>query len=464
MPNQKIKNTISAFVLMFFDIVLIYLSFYLAYITRKYLPGFTNIHQLDFVIRGDIYYYLVPLVFIFVFAYEKLYSLRLTFWDEAKQLIKSTILGLLFVFAIVILKKNGDNISRLTFVIAWIYLSLSLPLVRYRAKIFLYKIGLYTSRLIVVSDSKEKAEEVANSIKKERNLGYEITDMVIIEDTLSKERKEFIRSQKSSGIIVVFKNSHIREDIVNTLQHITRKIFFLPYSQNIAFLNSKIMYLFDSQTFVIKLDNNLKRVSNKIYKRFFDVILALLILPLLIPILAFISLLIVISTRTSSFFIQERLGENDTVFKCIKFQTMYPNSDKLLDDFFKNNPDKEEYWREFKKIKEDDPRVTKIGKFLRKTSLDELPQIFNVLNGTMSFVGPRPYLEREIDDMQNKDETIRIAKPGITGMWQVMGRNDLSFEKRMELDEWYVRNWSLWVDVVILIKTAKVVLGKSGAY
>jgi len=141
---------------------------------------------------------------------------------------------------------------------------------------------------------------------------------------------------------------------------------------------------------------------------------------------------------------------------------MYENSNELLKTYLAKHPEEIEYYEKYHKYK-NDPRITKIGKILRATSLDELPQIINVLKGEMSIVGPRPYMLNELDKLGSFKEFILKVKPGITGLWQVSGRNNLTFKERNELEVWYIKNWSLWLDFVILIKTIKVVLLKVGA-
>ena len=140
---------------------------------------------------------------------------------------------------------------------------------------------------------------------------------------------------------------------------------------------------------------------------------------------------------------------------------MYENGDEILKEYLKTHPEEIEYYEKYHKYI-NDPRITKIGKFLRATSLDELPQIINVLKGDMSFVGPRPYLPEELQKMKGYDIIFKV-RPGITGLWQVSGRNNLTFKERIELEKWYVKNWSLWEDIIILFKTVKVVLLKIGA-
>lgn len=192
--------------------------------------------------------------------------------------------------------------------------------------------------------------------------------------------------------------------------------------------------------------------------------LALLLLPLLLPILAIIALLIKKEEPEGSIlFKQERLGKDGKLFLCYKFRTMKEESDELLQGYLKDHPEEIVYYEKYHKYK-NDPRVTKIGAILRKTSLDELPQIFNVLKMEMSFVGPRPYMPNEKKKMGEYFETIVRVRPGITGLWQVSGRSEVDFHSRVDMDVWYIRNWNLWMDIIILLKTAKTVVVREGAY
>ncbi|MGL4628052.1 MAG: sugar transferase [Cetobacterium sp.] len=163
------------------------------------------------------------------------------------------------------------------------------------------------------------------------------------------------------------------------------------------------------------------------------------------------------------FFTQNRIGANGETIKIYKYRSMVTGADEILKKILAEDPEKCEEYRKNKKLK-DDPRITKIGEFLRRTSLDEFPQFLNVIKGQMSFVGPRPYLFREIEDMGKAYDKIINLKPGITGMWQAHGRSDTDFEERLVLDEYYYRNWTLWLDIIIVIKTIKNVVAKEGAH
>ena len=168
----------------------------------------------------------------------------------------------------------------------------------------------------------------------------------------------------------------------------------------------------------------------------------------------------------SVFYGGHRIGHQGKVFKCWKFRTMEPDSDHMLHEFLASNPKAKEEWDTFHKLKSfPDPRVTtKTAKFIRRTSIDELPQLWNVLKGDMSLVGPRPILENEVEIFGDAFHYYKQVQPGITGLWQVSGRNDVSFARRVYWDSWYVRNWSFWGDIVIMIKTLRVVFLGSGAY
>lgn len=163
------------------------------------------------------------------------------------------------------------------------------------------------------------------------------------------------------------------------------------------------------------------------------------------------------------FFGHNRLGRNGKIFPCLKFRSMVMGGDKILQEYLENNPEAAEEWKATQKLV-NDPRVTRIGKFLRSTSIDELPQLINVLRGDMSLVGPRPIVRDEIAHYSHDIDYYYRVRPGVTGLWQVSGRSDTTYAQRVQLDSWYVRNWSFWHDIVIILKTFPAVLKGSGAY
>ena len=170
-----------------------------------------------------------------------------------------------------------------------------------------------------------------------------------------------------------------------------------------------------------------------------------------------------ITSRGPIFYAHKRVGKNGKEIKCLKFRSMCINSQEMLEEILATDPVRRAEWEKDRKFL-DDPRVTKFGKILRKTSLDELPQLINVLLGQMSLVGPRPVTEPELVKYgQYKDYVLSVV-PGLTGMWQVSGRSDTGYEERISFDTYYIQNWSIWLDIWILIKTVWVVLRGRGAY
>jgi len=203
---------------------------------------------------------------------------------------------------------------------------------------------------------------------------------------------------------------------------------------------------------------------NVFFKNTYELILAILLLLLLFPIISIIAVAIKLDSRGPIIFVQERLGKNAKVFKFFKFRSMYIDGEKRLERFLNENQEANREWERYQKIKGIDPRVTRVGKIIRKYSLDELPQLINFFKGDMNLVGPRPYMPREMNKIGERNLIITRVKPGITGLWQVQGRSLLPFHERILLDEYYIRNWSLWMDIVILVKTIKVFLTGEGAY
>ena len=185
---------------------------------------------------------------------------------------------------------------------------------------------------------------------------------------------------------------------------------------------------------------------------------------LLLPLLFLIGLVIKLEDGGPVLYTQQRIGRNGKPFNVIKFRSMVVNAHDVLLRWLEESPEiKQEYVQNNFKLR-NDPRTTKMGKWLRRYSLDELPQLWNVIKGEMSLVGPRPLLERELQDYGKTIELYKQARPGITGIWQISGRSKTKFSDRANLDAWYIRNWSLWYDIYILLKTVVVVIKRDGAY
>jgi len=198
-------------------------------------------------------------------------------------------------------------------------------------------------------------------------------------------------------------------------------------------------------------------------KRFVDLIGALFLGLLSSPIIAVAALATRFSSEGPVLYRQIRIGRGNRAFTALKFRTMWMNADERLDDYLARDPALREQWERVAKLK-NDPRVTRVGRFLRRFSLDELPQLWNVLTGEMSLIGPRPIVVEEIEKYGLDYTAYQRVRPGLTGLWQVSGRNDTTYQQRVDYDSYYVRNWSLWLDAKILIKTFRAVISGVGAY
>lgn len=197
--------------------------------------------------------------------------------------------------------------------------------------------------------------------------------------------------------------------------------------------------------------------------RIFDIAMIILAFPYILFFFIVISFAIVLDSKGGAFYKQSRIGKDGRKFEALKFRTMVLNADKILEQYLEKSPELKAEWQATHKLKQD-PRVTRVGSILRKLSLDEMPQFWNILVGDMGLVGPRPIVEEEIEKYGKCFELYKQARPGLTGLWQVSGRSDTSYERRVELDEYYLLNRSFKLDMHILLKTVIVVLGRKGAY
>jgi len=214
-------------------------------------------------------------------------------------------------------------------------------------------------------------------------------------------------------------------------------------------------------TLAIETNYHLLNKRETIIKRVWDLFLTLLLLLVSWPIFLLLSLMVRLDSKGPILYKQKRLGQNGNPFDSFKFRTMYDNAEEKLQDLLANDPAANREYEKYHKLA-NDPRVTRVGKILRRYSLDELPQLINVLKGDMNLIGPRSYLPRELDAMGEYASIILKVRPGITGWWQVMGRNATSFSERLQLDEYYISNWSIWLDIYISIKTVWVLINGHG--
>lgn len=443
------------------DIVSFYISITGAYFTRLIFDFiFPAITPLEFSYVHFLSLWWIPLLFVFFFGYEGLYTKRFLFWDEIKEILKTIGLSGLVLFSLVSLTKISDQISRVTLILLLLYMFLSAPFLRYITKILLTKIGVWEKRVLVLGHG-DIADDTVAAIISEKNLGWGIP-------TFKSYPMDFSCMQDGDFDIVIFAlHQADPKELKNAATEASRFakiVYAVPDIKGVALPNADLYRIYTRQLLLLKLNNNLKSPVNKVAKWVLDRVLFLIALIPLAMIILFIATLIKIDSKGSVFYSHERIGKSGKRIRVYKFRSMYIDSAERLKKILSESKEAKKEWESSYKLK-NDPRITRVGQYLRKYSLDELPQIFNVLVGNMSFVGPRPVLEKELTEYYKDDSRYYLnVHPGITGLWQVSGRNDTTYEMRVALDSWYVQNWSVWLDIVILFKTFKVVLSKDGAY
>ncbi|HHV6866309.1 TPA: undecaprenyl-phosphate galactose phosphotransferase WbaP, partial [Haemophilus influenzae] len=241
-----------------------------------------------------------------------------------------------------------------------------------------------------------------------------------------------------------------------------RSVSVIPTLRGLPLYSTDMSFMFSHEMMLLRMNNNLAKLSSRILKRTMDIVGSLAIIIIFSPVLLYLYFAVK-KDGGNAIYGHPRIGRNGKTFNCLKFRSLIVNSKEVLDELLRTDPQARAEWEKDFKLK-NDPRITKIGAFIRKTSLDELPQLFNVLKGEMSLVGPRPIVIDELERYEENVDYYLMAKPGMTGLWQVSGRNNVDYNTRVYFDSWYVKNWSLWNDIAILFKTVNVVLKRDGAY
>ena len=418
---------------------------------------------------------LLGLVIIAVFWYHEQYTKRRPFWEELLQTYR--LIAFFVIINLGVAFVLGKGSLKIMLVGFWVLFALILPTFRVITKLVLIKLNLWQRELYILGDGLT-ALNAYRLFARNRLLGYKLVAFVKVddEDTVSSlplpaaiitesMLTKKIQSHLICDVLVALDNQCLNTKIrlINYLQHHCLTVLVLPEITGLALYGAQIEHFFGNDQLILRLNNNLARRTNILFKRVFDLVSVVFGIVILSPVFIVIALLIKFSGNGKVFYLHKRVGKHGKPFSCLKFQTMYANSQELLNDLLMSDPQVKAEWEQCFKLK-NDPRVTPIGKWLRSTSLDELPQLFNVLIGNMSLVGPRPIIKDEVSRYRDGFYYYQLVLPGVTGLWQVSGRSETDYSDRVRLDEWYVKNWSLWYDIVILIKTVGVVIKRSGAY
>ena len=470
-------NRYTSYILPIILMVSDYVSVLLAEETALFLRPFFyfSVHE-SFNIPAYYQYMFVPAIFLLFLCQARTYIRRRPFWNLIQQIFHAVLYSILTSITLIYFGHIADEVSRLFVLLLGPIAFTFICCMRYFVKKSLVKCNILQEPIIVVGAGKT-AELVLNFF--ERDTGFGVKVIGIIDDKpisayLPQKFKilggfaQADKIVKANGVntVVIAAPGLKREtllDLINRIQPHVKNISFVPDLLGMPAGNLEVEKLFDEKLVLLRSKNNLARWYNRLYKRIFDVCMSLLGMVFFIPLGILILLCIYIDSPGPVVFAHKRVGKQGKEFPCYKFRTMVPNAGRVLKEYLTKNSAAKEEWDNSFKLK-DDPRVTRVGKFLRKTSLDELPQIWNVLIGQMSLVGPRPIVEAEIEKYGEYISDYYIVPPGITGMWQVNGRSDTTYPERVAMDTWYVRNWSVWIDLAYLFKTVKIVLERKGAY
>jgi len=436
--QKYITKLLIAIVDIFWLICLFYLSLFIRDgMTLAILPKFNKIELYDFS-------FVIFIVFSLM-VYENIYKFRYDFWQDTLKVSKAFVLGFLLTLSFLALTKSNLEYSRVFILVYFSIGIVMLPILKRYTKKMIFKIPFFKKKILIVG-----VEEQVKVFKKE------------IKDNWYLGQK--YDENNYSSVIIVSQGLDILDfnHLIDKYLDKHSELFVVPFITNINFMHSNILEYSNIRLNTVQIENKLLIKNNILIKNIVDKMLSLVILPFFLMIHLLVIIAIKIDSKGKIFFKQDRLGKENHIFKIFKYRTMYENGDELLERYLKNNPSEIKYYEQYHKYK-NDPRITRVGKFLRDTSIDELPQLLNVLKDDMSLIGPRPYMTNEAIKLDKYKEIILKVKPGITGLWQVAGRNNLTFKQRNELEVWYIKNWSLWADFVILIKTIKVVISKFGA-
>lgn len=467
------KIVIQKYSLISSDVFSAGMAYYCATLLCNYIRGDSfhqlNLHHLFLVKIADV------LLLIILMWQRQIYFHRRPNWEEIRLTYRSLFTLCLVNLPILFLVRNQHSLL-LMFIVFWVLLFLLIPLLRSLTKLVLYNLGLWQRQLYIIGLN-ENALNAFKLLSASRLLGYKIAAFVDLKKSVTEYRigqqlipvlnsKELFTKSASAEIVICLEERYLANHVklINSLQQHFLTVTIMPHLDGLPLYGMEVNHFFGNEQLMLRLENNLSSRFNRLTKSLFDYCLTLLALPLVILVMLVLALLIYFEDKGNPFFIQSRVGKNGKNFACIKFRTMHKNAEQMLSTWqAENNSLYQEYVANNYKLK-NDPRVTRIGRFLRKSSLDELPQLVNVLLGNMSLVGPRPLLPAEVGEYLDGLFYYAQVNPGLTGLWQISGRSQTSFYDRGRLDSWYIKNWSLWYDVVILIKTIEVVLKRNGAY
>lgn len=473
------KSTSSAkcgFALFFVDIISLFLCIGMGFFSVNLFA----MHDINFKSFVN-YIVFIPLETL-LYVLNGLYpGLMITHEDEVKKITNSTFITFLAIILIItfgnmkqlvftkaITRDSQSFQIILAFIVAFIFSIPILPGFRNLSKHFFGKFKFWGVPVVIFTNG-DAANKVIELLQKNRHFGYKPTVIINSVATSNYEYKGIpVFRSDDREILDIIKQFNIKNAILcDYKENLSEIMAFFRYttsvSQNQSSFTCTQQLKEIGDIIGFSSTHNLRIPFYRSLKRCIDIFIILLFCPILIPLFLILMILVKCTSKGPIFYGHKRVGKNGKEFKCWKFRTMVYNSQEILEQILATDPVRAAEWEAERKFK-DDPRITKFGKFLRKTSLDELPQLINIFVGQMSLVGPRPVTKPELEKYGNHKNFVLSVLPGLTGMWQVNGRSETSYEERIYFDTFYIQNWSIWLDLWILIKTVYVVIKGKGAY
>lgn len=428
------------------------------------------------ILPWDYQYFYIPGMFLLILSISESYKFNRPSLEVARDVGKGCCVAILIYMLVIFLMRNSMQVSRYYAACFFACMVAYMVVFRNLLESILKKCPNMQEAVLLLGAGKT-AERLLERFHQDNCYNYRVVGILDdhpISESLPKQYPVLGNFKAAAGIIsklgirtLIMATPGLPEEklknLLYSIQHLTDTIVFTPGLVGSPLGSVEISTLFVEQLTVIKSKNNLACWYNRAIKFVFDIVLTAVGTILISPLFLVLCICVAIDNRGRIIFAHQRVGKDGRLFPCYKFQTMIPNAQQALEEYLRNNPKARIEWETNFKLSHD-PRVTRLGAVLRKTSLDELPQIFNVLKGDMSLVGPRPVVEAELAKYGDNKQEYLMVRPGITGMWQASGRSDTTYEERVAMDTWYVRNWSLWIDLEYLYRTFAAVVSKKGAY
>lgn len=446
---------------------------YLSVLIAETLASFiTNIH-----LKNIDFYLVIPLIFICFIAAARSYKRTIPFWQRVESLFNSSVYSIVTVVLVFFIRAKNTTLSVEFLILLWFSSFICLVLMRYLIKRIIDERKVFQIPLLIIGGKNPTVAFIKHINSDIGMSAYEVIGIIDDDKITEQQLQKYPYLGKFADIERVIKTTGVNNvliavpyldqqqvwNIVHKVQPLVKNMCIIPNLIDIPMGGIDVETMFNEKIMLIRVRNNLERNINKIIKYIFDMFFTFFGTILISPLLIFIAIWIYKDSPGPIIFKHMRIGKNGKEFPCYKFRSMCVDAKKKLEELLKNDPKARAEWEKDFKLKHD-PRITKSGAFLRKTSLDELPQLFNVLKGEMSLVGPRPIIKAEMVRYGDNINDYLMVKPGITGMWQCSGRSDIDYPERVRMDSWYVRNWSVWLDIMLLWRTFKAVFAKKGAY